>query len=116
MNPLLTSLGSAGFAVGLLAVADNVLGLPIGTSWWDGFIIGFGINVVMGSAVSSMVEPDEKSSKLYIFLFRYGHLLFNRSTSYFAHSHFWGQFIRSPAARTRLADPEVIEEDIVKMR
>ena len=103
--PVLASLGGAGFAIWILAALDNALGLPIGTTWWDGFIIGFGLNVVLGSAVSSMVEPDQESSKFYIFVFRFGHLLFNRGTSYFAHHSVWSQFFRTPAARTRSADP-----------
>lgn len=111
MRLFLASLGNTGIAIALVAAVDNVLGLPIGTSWWDGFVVGFGVNMIIGSAVSSMVEPDEKSSKAYVFLFRFGHLVLNRSTSYFAHHSVWSQFFRSPAARTRAADhPSDFEE------
>lgn len=104
MKLILAGLGNTGIALAMVAAVDNVLGLPIGTSWWDGFVIGYGFNVIMGSAVSSMVEPDEHSGRLYVFVFRFGHLLFNRGTSYFAHHSVWSQFFRPAGTRTRADD------------
>jgi hypothetical protein len=50
---------TAGSIGALIYYSAAPLGLPIGNTWFDGFIVGYGVNVVLGSAVSSMVEPDE---------------------------------------------------------
>jgi hypothetical protein len=85
----LATVGSIG---ALIYYSAAPLGLPIGNTWFDGFIVGYGVNVFLGSAVSSMVEPDEESSKAYIFFYRYGHAVLNRSTTYFTHRNLWRFF------------------------
>lgn len=85
--------GIVGSTGALIFMATAPLGLPIGNTWFDGFVVGYGVNVIIGSAVSSMVEPDEESSKAYVFLFRYGHAVFNRSTTYFTHKSMWRMFM-----------------------
>lgn len=86
-----------GGSVGMLLLAAAPLGLPLGNTWFDGFMWGAGVYVVAGAAVSSMVEPDEDSSKLYVFVFRFGHVLMNRATIYFAHRSFWRIFVKEQA-------------------
>lgn len=83
-----------GGSIGVLLLAVSPLGLPLGSTWFDGFLWGVGVYVILGAAVSSMVEPDEQSSKLYIFAFRFGHVLLNRATVYFTHRSFWRIFIK----------------------
>jgi hypothetical protein len=92
---------TAGSIGALIYYSAAPLGLPIGNTWFDGFIVGYGVNVVLGSAVSSMVEPDEESSKAYIFFYRYGHALLNRSTTYFTHRNLWRFFssVKAEAAK-----------------
>lgn len=83
-----------GGSIGMLLLAGAPLGLPLGSSWFDGFMWGVGVYVVLGAGVSSMVEPDEQSSKLYVFVFRFGHVLLNRATIYFTHRSFWRIFVK----------------------
>ncbi len=84
-----------GGSIGMLLLLAAPLGLPLGSTWFDGFIWGIGTYVFLGAAVSSMIEPDQDSSKLYIFVFRFGHVLMNRATIYFAHRSFWRLFVKA---------------------
>ena len=86
---VLVSSVKLGILFGAVMSIDNVMGLPFGHSWFDGFIVGYAINVIFGSAVNSLVEPDDDSSKLYVWIYRYGHLVLNRSTTYFTHKSLW---------------------------
>jgi hypothetical protein len=92
-------IGAIGGIAALIQMASAPLGLPIGSTWFDGFMVGYGLNVVIGSAVSSMVEPDETSSKAYIFIFRYGHAMFNRATTYYTHRSLWKTFVNRDEER-----------------
>lgn len=88
--------------IGAFVALAAPFGLPIENTWFSGFVVGYGVNIVFGSAVSSLVEPDENSSKGYIFLYRYAHALSNRATAFAAHKSFWKFFT--------LAKPEGQEE------
>ena len=97
---LVAKLATVGSIGALIYYSAPPLGLPIGNTWFDGFLVGYGVNVILGSAVSSMVEPDETSSKGYIFLYRYGHAVLNRSTTYFTHRSLWRFFVREGKSRS----------------
>lgn len=93
-----------GGSIGVLLLAMSPLGLPVGSSWFDGFMWGVGVYVILGAAVSSMVEPDEQSSKVYVFAFRFGHVLLNRATVYFTHKSFWRIFVKETERSKRNED------------
>jgi hypothetical protein len=93
-----------GGSIGVLLLAVSPLGLPLGSTWFDGFMWGVGVYVILGAAVSSMVEPDEQSSKAYVFVFRFGHVLLNRATIYFTHRSFWRIFVKDSESTQRPQD------------
>lgn len=91
-------------------VAAAPFGLPISNNWFDGFICGYGVNIVFGSAVSSLLEPDKDSSRFYKFFFRYAHMIFNRSTVYYTHPEMWDAFKHGPRTHLQLTSGDKEEE------
>ena len=47
----------AGSLIAASVVVGNALGLPIGTTWWDGFVCGFGLCVTVGVVVGAAAAP-----------------------------------------------------------
>jgi hypothetical protein len=81
-------------SIGAALQAASPLGLPLGTSWFDGFMWGVGTLSLLGAIVSALEEPTEESGKLYVFVFRFGHVLMHRATVYFTHRSFWRMFVK----------------------
>jgi hypothetical protein len=74
----------------LLAVAP--FGLPFENTWFSGFVAGIWFCGLFVAAIVSMPEPTEDSSKMYVWMFRFGHSLFHLGTAYFAHPSLWKLF------------------------
>ena len=81
--------GSIWAAVIVVSMADE-LGVP--HNWqlvFNGIAIGWVIHAWGSAYASSMLEPVETDSRVYIQWFRFVHIIFHRGTAYSAHPVLW---------------------------